>query len=380
MPELSASQELKLRMLSEGVFITRQTREWLAEQLGNTRSQTLSSADYASTSGIILKLNDDVWVNAPYEDYNPNFVRGASIRLDVSGDSLIITSDRLESSARYCLQAAYHFSNESARFPEPLVVTHADRVRLSPVSGCSMSCQFCNIPFEVPSSDYALHPVQTCIEALAMAVNDPVQPARHILVSGGTPKLTDVESHRELYRRILGAFPDIPVDIMMVPVPGILDVAELKRQGVNELSVNLEIFNEGRAWQLARQKYSYGRDYYLDFIEAAVEELGLGRVRSMLLVGLEDMESTLEGVEALARRGATPVLSPFRPDPATPLKDMKPPSYELMRETYSRAQEIAVGYGVLLGPSCPPCTHNTLSFATNESGKVNYIYDQPNLL
>jgi radical SAM superfamily enzyme YgiQ (UPF0313 family) len=260
------------------------------------------------------------------------------------------------------------------------VVSHADRVRLSPLVGCSMKCNFCNIPFDVPISRYELRSIERCVDALRIGVNDPVQPAQHIMISGGTPKPKDVGHHRELYAQILRAFTDIPVDIMMVPEKGIFDLEQLSRLGVSELSINLEVFDPELERSVARGKYHVGRSHYLEFIERAARALGPGKVRSMLMVGLEPMESTLAGVRAIAERGGVPVLSPFRPDPSTPLRDARPSTFEELRETYLRARDLVTGMGSSLGPGCPPCTHNTVSFAEDANGVVRYRYRHPRML
>lgn len=129
-----------------------------------------------------------------------------------------------------------------------------------------------------------------------------------------------------------------------------------------------------------RHKHRQGRSYYLDFLAEAAQTLGGHRVRSMLMVGIEPMESTLEGVRAILERGCVPVLSPFKPDPATPMADARPPAWEETLELYLRAQELADDLGGSLGPTCPPCTHNTLSFARRDSdGAAVYDYARPAL-
>ena len=143
---------------------------------------------------------------------------------------------------------------------------------------------------------------------------------------------------------------------------------------MNEISINIEVFSEAHAKEVMRHKYNQGLDFYLEFIEQAAEALGPARVRSMLMVGLEPMEMTLAGVAAIAERGGVPVLSPFRPDPATPLRDWKPSNAADLEETYLRAVDIAASRGTELGPDCPPCTHNTLSFVNPGS---SYRYPRP---
>jgi len=71
-------------------------------------------------------------------------------------------------------------------------------------------------------------------------------------------------------------------------------------------------------------------------------------------------------------------LSPFRPDPSTPLRKESPPGVRFLIEAYERGAEIANNHSVKLGPRCIPCHHNTLTFA-DESGRYFYSSDQ-NLL
>jgi hypothetical protein len=147
--------------------------------------------------------------------------------------------------------------------------------------------------------------------------------------------------------------------------------------GISALSVNLELFDVDLARKYMRRKHDQGRDSYLDFLERAAECMGPGRVRSMLLAGLEPMSSTLAGVEAIAARGCVPVLSPFRPDPSTPLHDLKAPTATALREVYLRAHEITQRFDVPLGPTCVPCSHNTLAFSAGGAGDADHHHGSP---
>jgi Radical SAM superfamily len=368
---LSVAQRLKFQLLAEGIEISRLARKALHEAASQS---DLTPADYASTTGLILQLDDDVWVNAPINDYNPNFVSDSRFVLDYGADGFWVHGAGLASPATYWPPPGYHGRAERFGPLNNFVVTHGDRARLSPVRGCAMTCTFCNIPYDDPLDVYGTKPVDALIEAARTAVRDPRQPAHHMLISGGTPKRPDFGFMQEVYRRALIEFPDTPVDIMMVPLPGLFDLPLLDKLGLNEISINIEVFSEARAKEVMRHKYNQGLDFYLDFIEQAAETLGPGRVRSMLMVGLEPMEMTLAGVAAIAERGGVPVLSPFRPDPATPLRDRKPSGAAELEQTYLRAMDIAASRGAVLGPDCPPCTHNTLSFVTPGAA---YRYPRP---
>jgi hypothetical protein len=367
---LTAPQRAKLSLLAEGAEVTVAARHWLLEA---ARGGGLTPADYASTSGLILELAGDVWVNVPISDNNPNFVgETPACQLDVEGDRLVVREGGEALPANFWPQPAYHGTTGPHGPLNHFAFTHGDRARLSPIRSCAMTCLFCNLPYDDPISTYELKPLEGIVNALGIALQDPIQPAHHVLVSGGTPKAKDAGFERDVYRTLLDAFPDIDIDVMMVPMAGMVDVEDLRAHGVHEVSLNIEIFSRERARALARQKYNQGLDLYLDAIERASEVLGPGRARSMLLVGLEPVEDTLAGVDAIARRGGTPVLSPFRPDPATPLRDWPPPSAAVLAEVYERGADIAASHGRDLGPGCPPCSHNTLAFPG-----PSYPYERP---
>jgi hypothetical protein len=355
----SLAQELKLEVLATGMAVTELARAHLSAATG---ARPLTPADYASTSGLILHLDGQEWVNAPIGAHNPNFVHDPAINLDLVDDQLILVGPSGRSLADVWVPPAYHGSIAPSGRPwNDFVFTHGDRARLAPIGGCAMACKFCNLPYEDP---YLTKPIEHLLAAVQTALDDPVQPARHLLISGGTPRAEDVPYLQDVYRAVLQAFPELPVDIMMAPVDDLLRFDELRDLGIHELSINLEVFDLETSRLLMPHKFRQGRDRYLCAIGEASAALGPGRVRSMLMVGLEDEASTLDGVEAILDHGGVPVLSPFRPDPATPLSDRTPPSADVLRRVHDAALAIAARHGATLGPDCGPCTHNTIAFAS----------------
>jgi hypothetical protein len=371
--ELTDAELLKFILLAEGAAVTAAAEAALNEIVDGG---PWSPDDYASTRGLILKLDDDVWVNVPVERYNANFVPGTSMTVDLGPDGFFVHGRGLESRAEFWPPASFHFDKASNGRPYwNYVVTHGDRSRLSPTIGCAMVCDFCNIPFD---DTYAgVKPLDPMLESLRVALADGRQPGHHILISGGTPGPKHIEGLQNVYESVIETFAGTPVDIMMVPLPGLFDLPRLDRLGVNELSINLEVYDEDVASHVMRHKHRQGRQYYLDFLEEAAEELVGDRVRSMLMVGIEPIESTLDGVRAILERGCVPVLSPFKPDPATPLADSRPPTAGETLEVYLRARDIAAELGGSLGPTCPPCTHNTLTFAEKGPDGAHYDHAMP---
>lgn len=360
------AQRLKVDLMTEGLSIDQQTQQFLVE----SDDVPLTLSDYASTSGVTLKLDGDVWVNAPISEFNFNFVEEPTSKLVTENDKLLVVRGEEAYAAEFIPVPSYH--NKKLKDGSPvkwIAITHSDRVRLSPIKGCAIQCDFCDIPFDKAPKEPAYRGtkiIDNILEAAGVALQDPVLPAQHVLISGGTPRKRDYGYENEVYERMVAENPDVDVDIMMVPMPGLLNIKRLCEIGIHGLSINLELWNKDIALRTMRSKAKASRELYLDFIERAAEYFDNGRARSLLMVGIEPIEDTLKGVEALAQRGCDPVLSPFRPDPLTPLRDMKPMAADGLLEVWQRSQEIVSRYdGVKLGPRCIPCMHNTLTFADN---------------
>jgi hypothetical protein len=367
---------LKFHLLERGIRISPEAATYLASHTGD---RALTAADYASTSGIILKLSGDVWVNAPIEEHNPNFVNESEYRLTADSQGLWVEGGGLSSRAWFWLQPAFHGRANQDGVPyNSLGFAHTDRLRISPIEGCAFTCKFCDLPYEFR---YRAKDVDSLVDLVNVALADPVQPVAHVLISGGTPRPEHHTYVREVYQAVIGTFPDIPVDIMMVPIGDVMDPVWLEGLGVNELSVNIEVWSSEIARRIMPRKHKQGRDHYLDYLAGAAAVLGGDRVRSMFMLGLEPLESTLEGVAEVSSRGCVPVLSPFRPDPSTPLRQWKVPTAALMQEAYLAAREITQKHGVPLGPSCIPCAHNTLSLPANHrNGDATLSHGDPNVV
>jgi hypothetical protein len=362
MTDLTVPQRLKIDLMTYGMSVSESARNAL---MGSEGLRPLTLADYASTSGIALEIEDDLWVNAPISEHNPNFVTHPPLTLHHREGQFHIRGKNLEVRVSPLPVPGYHDQRlPSGRLITDFAITHTDRVRISPIQGCSYVCTFCDLPYD---KRYEKMPIEGLVQSVRRALEDKVLPAHHVLISGGVPRDEDWPWLNEVYEKVAASFPDVQIDVMMVPVPGHFNVDRLHEIGIHALFLNLELFSEEAARKIMPRKLRIGREAFLDVIERAVAIFGPGNVQSVILVGLEPMEHTLQGVQALAERGCDPVLSPFRPDPGTPLKDHPPPSVELLMEIYLRSLEIVDHEGVKLGPRCIPCMHNTLTFP-DESG------------
>lgn len=130
----------------------------------------------------------------------------------------------------------------------------------------------------------------------------------------------------------------------------------IRDAGICGVAANLELNNVDMLKYYCPEKAIIGQENYLKYIEYAVEIFPKGHVRSLLIVGIEPLEETLKGVEKLAMRGCLPVLSPLYPYGEASTQ----PSAQLLIEAKIKSQEICDKYGIELGPTCRPCSHNTL--------------------
>lgn len=348
-------EALKLSLYVEGVAVTTSARATLAEMWGRPE---ITTADYATTSGVTLDLGQDVWVNAPIIECTTAAASSGYV-LEATETGFHIRGSM--ATARVRPIPVPQYQGRLNRWGEPFtryVNTHADRVRISPVVGCANGCQFCDVP---SLQEYRLNPIDRILDAVDVALNDPVLPPRHILISGGTPRPENYRYLHDTYEAISDAFAGWEIDVMMTPATGLLDPESLLNLGIHGICANLELYGENAARQIVPEKSALTRGHYLNFIARAVDLFGIGRVRSLLLLGLEDLESTMAGVEALAERGCDPVLSPFRPHQSTPLRFHAPPTYRALRDAVVGARRVLSRFpGVMLGPRCRPCSHNAI--------------------
>jgi uncharacterized radical SAM superfamily protein len=347
-----ALEALKINCLATGVAISSST----LKELGGINALTVH--EYPTTGGVTLRLEHDVFINAPFDEW---FCRDAEVRLSGSaseGFHLAFDDNTFDVSVVPLPGYIGQLDDDGHRVDD-VVMSHVDRARLSPISGCAYDCAFCDLA----GQRYQRHSLDRLIAALRVAETDRQLPVNHVLISGGSPGRKHHQWFVDTCRALIAAT-GLPVDVMMSAQPGSdATIAQLAEAGVHGVSLNLELLGDDASTQYITQKHRFARPHLAGSITAAVNALGSGgRVRSLVIIGLEPIAATIEGVTFLAALGCDPVLSPFRPAAGTALVGHPPPSPEQLHDVLNAARAVVRDHGVSLGPRCVACQHNTLSF------------------
>jgi hypothetical protein len=354
-------EEVKIVALAGGLCVD----DDVLTDLGGSAELTVH--EYATTGGITLGLDDGVLVNAPFDE---SYCRVSPLRLACDDDGLVLELDGQRVPVRRVLPLPGYLD---AVAPTGAVIadttmSHADRIRVSPISGCVYDCRFCDLGV----LRYRRHPVEDVLAGIDVAARDTSLPPRHLLISGGSP--AQGAEHQRYFEQTCVRIVDhvrstlgdeFPVDIMMSAIEdGPRFVDRLVDAGVTGFSLNLETFSDEASVEHLPLKHRFARPHLEAIITHAVGRLGSGngRVRSLIIPGIEPADATLAGVEWLARLGCTPVLSPFRPSRGTALRGAPPVRPAVLRKVLIGSRSIANTHGVPLGPRCVPCQHNTLTF------------------
>lgn len=366
--DLMFSGGVKFGLLAEGAVVDNAARQRLddAKQPLRTRS--------GISGGLDIRLPGGVEVNVPIDE---PFAQNSSYTLGWEDDALVV---------RRAGETLCHF--------EPLLTpefygrrtTHGDEPMYRIAQMCSSDrlcygmtgatcyfwarsrrCQYCSIG-KNSSADFARKQADQLLEVLTEAVHDPVLPARHVLLGGGTPPGDDMGAlmAANLCEQIKTAFPRVPIYVMIAAPLRDEYLERLHDAGADEIGINLEFWTD-EAWRryIPGKDRIIGKQRYLSALETCVDLWGPVRARSILIAGLEPLQATYEAATALAGMGVMPIVSPFRPLKDTVLEDARGASGSEYVELWQRIDAEIAPLGVPLGPACAPCQNNTLALPTD---------------
>jgi Radical SAM superfamily len=351
--------ELKVRLLSLGARLE-------LDPSAEARMKPILRVRSGSCGGLDLVLPDGTWVNCPVRE---PFAKRSPIRLVSEGSRTVLCDEGLRLPVDLVPAPAYYRRAAPSGAPmSRLGQLCSDRIGIGLTNACtyyrsaSQRCRFCSIGRNGRDEDP--HKETDDIVATVMAaIEDPVAPARHVLLGGGTPEGADSGAVR--IAEVAAAIrqrSQVSIYAMLVPPRdfGYLDL--LADAGVDEVGLNIEVFEEESARRYIPGKHAAaGLDLYRRALEHCVGRFGPLNTRSITVVGLDSEAATVRGVGELAAMGVLPILSPLRRLAGTQLENHEVPDQAALWRLTLAAAEAADASGVPLGPLCIGCQANTLT-------------------
>lgn len=345
---------IKFSLLNHGVSLSENAIK-LAMKHGKIKEAVFDAID--------IIIFDKIHVNVPclckFSTLSPFIIDALDNKFVLFMDDNIISDVKI-----YFEQNALLNKYTCSGVPYDSIINLAtDRIRINPAPVCyykkqGVSCKFCNLP-EI-NTPYELVDIKEAIDYCLKNVE-----FRHFLIGGGTYSIDEnaweiiIEIAKYIRKRS-------NKDIYLMSVPpknhDILD--ELKLSGITEVAFNLEMFDRVKAYDYMPGKGSISITQYKDALTYSVSIWGnTGCVRSLLIYGFDSDKEFLQGIEALCQMGVEPIISIFRPLKNTSFEKLNPPPTINIISIYEKCKKIVERYSLILGPDCPMCQNNTLSFS-----------------
>lgn len=341
---------VKIGLLNQGIrFSLEATHK--TEQCGAIRAGVFQSVD--------LNLQNGLIVNAPYHssfsemspyriewDEYTFFLSYEGIRLcEVSFDSADPYRDKIAAGGTLFRNAAFWATDR-------LRVHHQFHCRYKTEG---RGCRFCNA--KCKEGTFSIEDVCSIIDFYLSHTQ-----FCHFLIGGGSGTSDTEPQNIIALARHIRSHSDKPMYAMCLPPADLSVLAEYHKAGINEIGFNLELFDRKLAQEIMPGKGCIPLSQYEAAYREAVRIWGrTGAVRSLMMLGLESMESFYRGVEWLCQLGVMPIISVFRPLDKIELKAALPPGNEELAHIFQKVKAITRKYGLVPGPTCPACQNNTLS-------------------
>lgn len=354
---------IKTALINQGAIITDGAKQYI-ERHGKMRSGTYYSLD------LFVK---GIYMNCPlYVKYTQ--LSPFEIVFDNERNSLsLVYYGHFVVDVDYDVKKAFPVETLSSGVSiEEICFIATDRLRLQNSPICTfpkhhVACKFCE------ANGICNHfSEDDILEAIDIVCKSSSVEFRHILIGGLS---NDVGKEIETIKKMcvqIRKYTDKPIYLMCLP-PKADNVKEYFNAGVTEFGFNLEVFDRDLARKYMPGKGAIPIERYYEALSAAVECVGkTGNVRCAFIAGLEPMSSLLEGIETVCKMGVAPIISVFRPIPGTEMENVIPPDDEWLMELLVKGESICRKYGLSMGPNCPACRNNTLSYA--HVNEIEQIY------
>ncbi|MCM1494498.1 MAG: radical SAM protein [Bacteroides sp.] len=346
---------LKFKLFEKGIYLDEQVRSRLFEAGYRVPSVVRTGSSY----GIEAILESGLCVNIPINEKSP--YRLSTDFRDVIDEKGISVSK---------IKILKNPISIDLNLDEKVIPSAAkicfDRLGITVYSGCAFKegkkgCRFCGIDKASHYSSHYLMKPNEVLQILDSAMEIPNNGIRHILLSGGVIPKEDFGAaiFAEIASAIKKKYPKFSIYVMLPPPPQNSSLKSMINAGVDEIALNIEIFNQEFAQKLIPGKNEIGIERYFNALEFLGSQMDKFGARCLLMGGIEPIASTLKGIEAISQRGVMPIISHYRA-----VHNALPSCLDKADTMYSfweSASEVADKYNMVVGPTCIPCQNNVIA-------------------
>lgn len=325
-----------------------------------------TSVKRTSNMGIQLLLSESIIASVPYnEEENSN----SEYYLYEQDNKLYLTNKM--TTIEVCpfpLKSPfwYDYKLKNGKFISDYIQKEGRDVLICSVSPscCYFSkneqCAFCAlnggiITKEENRADYI-------IEALKIILTED-DTIKSINLTGGNLYTSDRGANQ--YIRILKeirSVSNIPIAIEMSPPEDLEILEDCHKFGATAIEMNVEIWDDKIRKMMMPGKGKIKREYYIEAWKKAAKIFGKGNVGSAIIIGLESLESSLEGIKAMIEIGCLPSIIPFKPSTGAVLEKFRECSPKDVYAATEYAAKLLVEKELspINGPGCIRCGACTL--------------------
>lgn len=280
------------------------------------------------TRSLDLVLPGDILVSAPVDE---EFTRDSPYALIVENDRFYLRSDGERSEVRIVPPPSYYSQNTRSGMPMWRVGnSYGPYLAINPAKRCGFSergaqCQFCDASTQGAERETPI-PVDDVIDTVRAAFAEGAIDFVYLHIGYVDDEDAGVRFIEPYVRAIKRHF-DTLVAVQLQPPRENRWIDYIYAIGVDAISYSVQIHDPEILASMCRGRVEQvGRERYYEALRHAAAIFPNGTVWSDLIVGLEPIESTLAGVDALVDMGVLPVLSVFRPLGDTELRDHPMPT------------------------------------------------------
>ncbi len=226
-------------------------------------------------------------------------------------------------------------------------------------------CSLCNNHKDTNDFDNLIS-FEILLESLKIVLEEPY-PFSQIMLNGGN--LDGLDNNFSYYANhakgtslylVENGYTNIELHLITSPPKDLGLLEDLAGIDI-KIAINMETISDKLF-----AKYCPGKDKYIghqhikNALTKAVDILGKGKVYTILVGGLEPLDSLKEGIEELVKLGVIPVINVLHVDPNTLIGNEKRPSVEYILESGKILQQAYRKFPISFSPFYDNCGRNSI--------------------